>query len=110
MVSASPWNLRQTYFLLRIQRLRNTVVRTSDKTSHDTYKPATCRRLCKLRKCIISLQNYSDSKRKSYRFVGMKIFVLFERTKPITEKIVVLKLAAVKFAAVSDRLLLSEYV
>jgi len=40
----------------------------------------------------------------------MKIFVLFERTKPITEKIVVLKLAAVKFAAVSDRLLLSEYV
>jgi hypothetical protein len=51
---------------------------------------------------MISLQNYSGSKRRSYRVVGMKIFAIFERTKPNTEKIVVLILAAVKFAAVND--------
>jgi len=36
----------------------------------------------------------------------MKIFAIFERTKPNTKKkkkIVVLKLAAVKFAAISDQ-------
>lgn len=60
-------------------------------------------------RCMISLQNYSGSKRKSYRVEGMKIFAIFERTKPNTEKIVVLKLAAVKFVAKVTRLLLSEY-
>jgi hypothetical protein len=39
----------------------------------------------------------------------MKILAIFERTKPNTEKIVVLKLAAVKFAAKVTRFLLSQY-
>jgi hypothetical protein len=61
---------------------------------------------------MISLQNYADSKQKSYEIMTMRTFATLDKAKPSIENTAGINLTAVKLTTVqvSKLLLLQSYV